>query len=71
MAWRIIATLMFAILVMAINLHWKMQRFKHERQMIKERFKVESEYLAMKEATKLSYGEKQRLNFALGKHWKR
>ncbi|OZV12361.1 hypothetical protein CIW83_09700 [Tissierella sp. P1] len=59
------------ILVMAIDLSWKIQRSKIDEKIRMDKLKAERDYLDMKQATKLSYGERQRLNFALGKHWKR
>lgn len=69
--WLVILVFILVIAVMIINLSWKIQRNKIETEVKMEKLKAERDYLAMKQATKLSYGEKQRLNFALGKHWKR
>lgn len=71
MIWPVIMIFILVFLVMIINLSWKIKKSKIEEEIRKEKLKAELDYLAMKNATKLSYGEKQRLNFALGKHWKR
>ncbi|MGJ0847385.1 hypothetical protein ACR77J_11910 [Tissierella praeacuta] len=71
MIWLIIMISIPVVLAMIINLSWKIQRSKIDEKIRKEKLKSELDYLAMKQATKLSYGERQRLNLALGKHWKR
>lgn len=69
--WLIIMIFIPFIAIMIMNLHFAIWDNKRQEEMQKEKLKAELDYLAMKNATKLSYGEKQRLNFALGKHWKR
>lgn len=71
MIWLFIIIFLPTILVMAMNLSFAIWDNKRKHEIEKEKLNTELEYLAMKRATKLSYGERQRLNFALGKHWKR
>ncbi|TCU72828.1 hypothetical protein EV204_105164 [Tissierella praeacuta] len=71
MIWLLIMIFIPVVLAMIINLSWKIQRNKIDEKIRMDKLKAERDYLAMKQATKLSYGERQRLNFALGKHWKR
>lgn len=44
---------------------------KQRRKMELEKLKIDLELEAMKRNAKLTYAEKQRLNFAMGRHWKR
>lgn len=70
MIWLIVVVFISIVLTMTTSLCWRIQKNNLEEETRKEKLKTELDYLAMKNATKLSYGEKQRLDFALGKHWK-
>lgn len=69
--WLIIIISVPVVLVMIMNLSFAIWESERQHKLKQAKLKAELEDLAIKKSAKLSYGEKQRLNFALGKHWKR